>query len=522
MADDITFYDDIEAYCGRLSYPPGSTVNLHVSTHSSAYDVDVTRWGAAMVSVWSESSLPGTFTPPPHDADSQGCAWPVSVEIPIDESWSSGFYLVTVTALEARDGRGVAHAGFVVTAGKAKKKSLLVLATNTWNAYNTWGGCSLYTGGSEVSFRRPFARGFLSRPVVERDDRKSRPARWGEVPDTEGLIYEQYRNDHGYSAAIGSSGWFTFERRFVEWAEGTGYVFDYAVSSDLDDIAALDGYETMISVGHDEYVSRPQRTTIERHVEGGGHLVSLSGNSMFWQVRLEAATAAGRTDSDDGQAVMVGHKYSAHETDPVVARGHPELMTGMWCDPLVGEPEWRLLGGGSAFGLYHRFGHAVAQGSGGFTVYRYRHWLFDGTGLGYGDVIGAKHGVVGYETMGCRLTFDEMQLPVPQRSPDLPSEVEIVAFAPASNLGNGDYPASISAASDQGDLEFVASRLYGDLSQESKDKVRHGNSVMLTCKPFANGGEVVTVGTTDWVFGLEDDFAVAKVTENILNRYCAS
>ncbi len=43
---------------------------------------------------------------------------------------------------------------------------------------------------------------------------------------------------------------------------------------------------------------------------------------------------------------------------------------------------------------------------------------------------------------------------------------------------------------------------------------------MLTCRPFGDrGGEVVTIGTTDWVFGLADDTAVASVTANALDRY---
>ena len=223
---------------------------------------------------------------------------------------------------------------------------------------------------------------------------------------------------------------------------------------------------------------------------------------------------AGATSS-----AMICHKYSAHETDPVVAAGNPELMTGMWCDPLVGDPEWRLFGAGSAFGLYHRFGKATARGVGGFTVYRDDHWMFAGTGLGYGDVLGAKHGVVGYETVGCRLTFDTYQLPIPQPNPDLPAELEIVGFALASNCGVGEYPISISAKTDQGDLEFIAARFFGDLSADSIAKARHGNSVMLTCRPFEAGGEVVVVGSTDWVFGLADDPAVAQVTANIMNRF---
>jgi hypothetical protein len=118
------------------------------------------------------------------------------------------------------------------------------------------------------------------------------------------------------------------------------------------------------------------------------------------------------------------------------------------------------------------------------------------------------------------LTFDDQQLPVAVPRDDLPQDIEIVGFTPSSNLGVGDYPASIAALSDQGDMEFLAARLYGDQGPANLARVRHGNAVMLTCRPFGrDGGEVVTVGTTDWVFGLADDPAVARVTANVLDRF---
>jgi hypothetical protein len=364
----------------------------------------------------------------------------------------------------------------------------------------------LYTGGSEVSFRRPFARGMLCRPEVERDDRKARPVRRRETPDADGLVYQAYRMEHGYPAAIGSSGWFTFERRFVEWAEREGYELDLAVSSDLEQPGALDGYDTMLSIGHDEYWSLPQREALEHHLRSGGRLVTCSGNTMFWQVRIEDGT-------------MIGHKYSAHRTDPVLDGGDPTTMTGMWADPVVGRPETAVLGGGSAWGLYHRFGQATARGVGGFIVYRDDHWLFEGTGLRYGDVLGADDGVVGYETLGCRIQFDEYQLPVRAGGDGTPEEMEIVAFCPSSNLRDGEYPASISALSDQGDLDFIAERLFGRVDDDSIARVRHGNAVMVVAYPFGrDAGEVVTIGTTDWVFGLAHDAAVARVTKNALDR----
>ena len=145
-----------------------------MSTRCNTYDVVVERWGAEHVEVWRATGLTGVYTPAPVDADSVGCGWPVSFEIPIGSNWSSGFHLVTVTVPDGAPGRDVAHACFVVRADPSSRaNALLVLATNTWNAYNTWGGQSLYTGGTQVSFRRPFARGMLVRPEVERDDRKS-------------------------------------------------------------------------------------------------------------------------------------------------------------------------------------------------------------------------------------------------------------------------------------------------------------------------------------------------------------
>jgi hypothetical protein len=513
LADDQTFHDEIEGYCSPLSYLPGERVALRVSTRADRYHVRVERWGETRDLAWSADDLVGSYVAPPVGADSAGCGWPESVQVPIGLEWRSGFYLVTLTAEGAPDGRDVAHACFVVRGRPQQpRRALYVLETNTWNAYNTWGGCSLYTGGATVSFDRPFGRGMLCRPEVDRDDRKARPVRWGEEPDADGLIFQAYRTANDYPAAIGSTGWFSHGRRFVEWAEAAGYEFDYAISTDLDDGAqSLDGYDLVISVGHDEYWSAGQRAAVERHVELGGAFVSCSGNTMFWQVRIDR----------DGEATnMVGHKYRAHLDDPVIADGQPELMSGMWADPVVGRPEWTFLGAGSAFGLYHRFGNATARGVGGFVVYRPEHWIMSGTGLGYGDVIGGADGVVGYETVGCPIQFDDFQQPVPVDRPDLPPGLEIVGHVPSSNLGVGEYPASISAIDDQGDLEFIAERIHGADNETNRRRVRNGNALMLTCRPFGDaGGEVVTIGTTDWVFGLAGDPAVARVTANALDRF---
>lgn len=510
MTDAITHYDAIEGYSEHPSYAPGQVASLCVSTAADRFDVAIERWGATRDVVWRAEGLPGVDQPTPPDADAAGCGWAAGVEVPIGNDWRSGFYLVTLHAHGAAPDRATGYTGFVVRAGADRRQALLVLATNTWNAYNDWGGKSLYTGGHEVSFQRPWGRGMLVRPETERDDRKAWPRRFREEPDVDGDIYQRYRFEHGYPGYMGSAGWFTYDRRFAEWAERAGFELDYATSSDLESVPGItDGYSLVIGAGHDEYWSASGRDTIEQFVAGGGNYASFSGNTMFWQVRL----------ARDGTS-MVCHKYRAHVDDPVVTE-HPEAMTGMWCDPIVGRPERRFLGAASMYGLYSRFGRATPRGVPGFVVYRDDHWLLAGTGLRYGDVLGADDGVVGYENVGTRVGLDDLNLPVAVTDPNLagdtlPDDVEVVAMTPASNLAMGEYPASIAALDDQGDLEFVADRVYGG-GPTAAAKARHGNAVILTCRPSGGkGGTVVTVGSTDWVFGLASDPQVARVTSNAM------
>ena len=48
-------------------------------------------------------------------------------------------------------------------------------------------------------------------------------------------------------------------------------------------------YGLYLSIGHDEYWSGPMRDTVEAFTRAGGNALFLSGNTSFWQVRLEDA-----------------------------------------------------------------------------------------------------------------------------------------------------------------------------------------------------------------------------------------
>jgi hypothetical protein len=103
----------------------------------------------------------------------------------------------------------------------------------------------------------------------------------------------------------GSAGWPDWEQPFLAWAEREGYAIDVVTNADLEDhpelLAPRRGRLPLyLSVGHDEYWSGPMRDTVEGFIAGGGNAVFFSGNTSFWQVRLEDPTPDG-SGGDDGR-----------------------------------------------------------------------------------------------------------------------------------------------------------------------------------------------------------------------------
>ncbi|MEM7339824.1 MAG: N,N-dimethylformamidase beta subunit family domain-containing protein [Actinomycetota bacterium] len=510
----------VEGYCGAQSYEAGAVVELHASARCATFAVVVSRVGAEPVEVWRRENCRADDHGVPAEAWAVGCDWPVAVAIPTEASWPSGFYEVRMEAdaPPARDDdrRGVAHAFFVLrpAPAAASDRPLLVLGTNTWQAYNQWGGRCLYTGAHQVSFARPLERGYLWRPSAPGDvvyDGRVQPV--GPVHDREHRQLQSYLADNDYPMWCASSGWHTYEHRFVRWAERSGLPLDVAVSADLDDPARaaelLTGRRLLVSAGHDEYWSAPMRDATDHFVDQGGNWAVFSGNTCFWQVRV----------ADDGRS-LVCHKGRARLDDPVAGTDQAHLLTSMWSDPLIGRPETSTIGLTFSRGGYHRVGDAVADGTGGYRVHRPEHWAFTGTGVVEGDLVGSDAQVVGYETDGCALDWSTGQ-PVPTGVDGAPVHGEVLATAPARLVSitpeRCEAPEALWASvKPPGDLEGTAMVLFGGQWRERISEIEQGHAVMMT---FSRGrGRVFNAGTTDWVFGLDTDPTVAAITRNVLRE----
>jgi len=311
--------------------------------------------------------------------------------------------------------------------------------------------------------------------------------------------------EEGYSIWVVSAGWSAWEHLFVQWAEREGLDLDYAVSSDLDGVPGLlDPYRLYLSLGHDEYWSAAMRDAVEGFVDRGGRAAFFSGNTAFWQIRYEAA-----------QRSQVSYKMDI-EDDPVWGTDRAHELSTMWSDPVVGRPENQLTGVSFTRGGYAHLTNSP-RGTGGYTVWRPRHWAFDGLELFAGDVVGAEPVVVGYECDGCELRL-ENGLPVSTGADGTPKGFEVLATAPAHLWENAERPPELPLIG-VGELNWVAERLGGADTPANREKYAHGNAVMGSFERGA--GEVFTTGCTDWAFGL-DDPAVSRITRNVIDRFLRS
>ena len=376
----------IEGYPDGQSFIQGEVINFHVSSEIERYHVTIRRIGASSETVWEGDIENGLKHRIPADASAQGCGWPVSFSVTVPASWRSGYYEVYFGAPDADNNERWLEGRttfFVIRANKpgTTAKILLQLTTNTYNAYDNWGGHSLYGFNSEDG--RPGRKVSFSRPIT--------------------------------------SGAWEWELAFIQWAERNGYTLDYAVNSDLElHPELLDHYQLVVSVGHDEYWSTPMRDNIGRFISNGGNMAFFGGNSLTWQVRLE----------NEGRE-MVSWK-EAYREDPLYQpeRSNP-LVSTLWSHPLVNRPENQLVGAGTMLGGMHRSKGQYMDGSGAFTVYRPDHWIFAGTGLKQGEQFGEKDRIVGYECDGCDHTFVNGR-PVPTGRDGTPEDFTILALAPAS------------------------------------------------------------------------------------------
>lgn len=329
---------ELAAYASRTSVLPGQPFTLFVTATAGSYTVHAHRlgWygGAGARLVWASGRLRGRRQPRP-STDSHGtvrCDWTPSLQVATTD-WPPGSYLLRLTTDTGR----ATHVPLTVSSPAVAGRLVLVSAVATYQAYNQWGGHSLYRGpdgafatrASAVSFDRPY--------------------------DEDGArVVEQY------------------EAALVSRAERLGLPLAYLTGLQLDDGPdTLRGAAGVVSLGHDEYWTTGMRASATRARDTATNVAFLGANAVYWRIRL--------ADRVDGHArTVVCHKDAA--TDPV----HGPTTTTHWRSAPAPDPENSLVGS-----LYEDF-----PAVGALVVTDPGFFLFRRTGARRGS---AYPGIVGSE-----------------------------------------------------------------------------------------------------------------------------
>lgn len=305
---NIAWNHEIEGYASATSINHGESIDFYINTIDPAYSISVYRigWygGVGGRLVAEPTSLTGMIQPTcPMDATTGmvECNWTRSYTLTIPDNlsdptdWASGVYLVKLTGSGGKQN----YINFVVRDDKHISDFLFQTSVTTYQAYNNWGGKSLYAANStnskpaqKVSFNRPYRL----------------------VP------FLQY------------------EIEMVSFLEKEG--FDVSYTTNIDTHVAgyrLQNHKAFLSVGHDEYWTKKMRDSIEAARDAGVNIGFFGANAGFWQFHFEpdSVSRPNRT--------IAAFRTASPTMDPVYFL-HPERSATLFRSILVNRPEAMLVG----------------------------------------------------------------------------------------------------------------------------------------------------------------------------------
>lgn len=340
--------DEVAGYSSVVSAAPGTTIQLFVNVNR---DQNV-RWDLYRVGYYGglgtrlvargEPSPVSVQPACPIDADTGmiECAWAAAFDVTIGSDWVSGYYFFE---LVNDDGFG-SRVPLVVREGDRHAPALVLASVNTWQAYNRWGGISIYVNqrmdgpyrerrGYRVSFDRPYLNQNEFEPFVD----------------------------------------------MIRFLEQKGYDISYTTNVDIDeDPNVFAGRKLFMTIAHDEYWTITQRDALEAARDQGVSLGFFSGNTGYWRVRV------GPSSRGVPRRTMTCYKVAGK--DPIA--NAPDTTVRFQDSPFA-RPENALIG------VAYRTWSSVPGFP--YIVTNARHWIYAGTGVKDYD---ALSNVVGSEWDG--------------------------------------------------------------------------------------------------------------------------
>jgi hypothetical protein len=350
--------DAVSGYASKTSVNHGDSIDLYVTTTAANVKIDVFRvgWyqGIGARLVQSLGTFPGVHQPTPVPDPTTGMVsctnWSKTTTLSVPSNWVTGVYLAKLTASSGNSSFII----FTVRNDGGTEPVLFQSSVSTYQAYNAYGGASLYqntTNGSSYKYAEATKVSY-DRPYDPLDGN-------------------------------GAGQFFGYEYPFIRWAESQGYNVSYITDVDTASNYPLTNHRVYLSVGHDEYWSHTMRDNVTQAIAHGMNAAFLSANSAYWQIRFEPNSlgVANRVQVDYKEVASTNQLPGP---DPQWGVNN-SLVTSRWRDDPVNLPE------NSFIGVMYLDQTNTDRA---YVVQNASSWIYAGTGFTNGSTV---PGIVGYE-----------------------------------------------------------------------------------------------------------------------------
>ncbi len=298
----FTNQHDVEGYTGVDSAVPGTPIGLYISTVAAKYQVTAYRMGSYgdlnACRVWQSDWQPGSKQAAAvvtGSTNTPSAPWQRSLTVET-KGWIPGAYLFRIGTDQGSMGRFIP---FTVRSSSFAGKVVFINADTTWQAYNAWGGYSLYHG---LKGRADRARAVTF--------------------------------DRPYDFGVGAADFLGNELPLLTLAERLHLPMAYATDVDLErDPAAFAHAAAILSLGHDEYYSPKMRDALTAARDKGTNIAFFGANAVYRKIRFDSTSVG-------PDRLEINYKDS---TDPIGATD-PSQVTTQWGAPPSNDPESSLTG----------------------------------------------------------------------------------------------------------------------------------------------------------------------------------
>jgi len=322
-----------------------------------------------------------------------------------------------------------------VIKGPKSSPIVVVIPTNTYEAYNDWGDASLYTihNGfqltNSVSFNRPM----------------------------------------NYDHAL------IYDTPFLYWIKTQDYQINYIADEDLDDYSEISQASVIIIIGHNEYWTRRARYNFDKFIHNGGNAIILSGNTMCWQTRYEGVEDPFNFENRRMVCYRgIGNLYLGSFDE--IADCYPEYETNYWLNSNVNAST----NGSIGIDYIHNCYGNIDQCNGSFGGFKIQHEnspIVTNLSNSAGQASSLSHNEV------LRLNTDEFDR----------------TLIKTDDENNPILDAEYNLQFDQNAMGFYKMELvgYDRTSSEANDGI-YRYAPFAVMQPQCNSGKIIIAASTDW------------------------